>query len=149
MCSDELTIYGAKGSTAETYAQENSIAFVEADGPLTTITEGNIVYRIVGNKVVVAEWLGTDREAVVVPEKTTNGSVLYKFATEAFYQKKITAINIPSTVTTIDKRVFWNCYNLEQVDLPAELKSIGSYVLQYCYALQDVTIPSGTRNTFD
>jgi len=53
----------------------------------------------------------------------------------------ITAVTIPSTVTSIGKGAFRNCSALEKVDIPDGVTSIGHGAFSGCSALVTVVIP--------
>ena len=45
---------------------------------------------------------------------------------------------LPSTLKTISRGVFWNCFSLEEIHIPASVKTIGEYSFYYCKSLKHV-----------
>jgi hypothetical protein len=51
-------------------------------------------------------------------------------------------VALPSSVNTISKNAFQNCFSLTAAVLPRGLKSISPYVFNQCSQLRVVTIPA-------
>ncbi len=56
---------------------------------------------------------------------------------------ELTAIDIPSVVTSIGNSAFYGCAALASVSLPDGLKSIGSYAFDNCTSLTSISLPDG------
>lgn len=54
----------------------------------------------------------------------------------------MTSMNIPSTVTTIGERAFYDCASLSSVIIPEGVTSLAKSVFEKCFGMQSVTIPS-------
>ena len=54
---------------------------------------------------------------------------------------------IPSSVTSIGGRAFYNCSGLTSVTIPNSVTSIGNYAFQYCSSLTSVTVENPTPIT--
>lgn len=68
---------------------------------------------------------------------TKDGTVLVQYATG----KAATVFRIPEGVTTIGKRAFTSCANLQQVVIPASVVSIGEEAFFLCAGLTKIVIP--------
>ena len=65
----------------------------------------------------------------------------------AFYGcGRVTAVTLPSSVTTIGARAFKDCTALTGVRLPEGLTAIGSYAFYRCSALSSITVPASVRS---
>ena len=115
------------------------------------------VERIARNALTCAEEL---RRITIPPTVKEIGE-------KAFAKTKITEVDIPEGVTTLEEYTFQYCENLQRVTLPQSLKtiklaalshcgyselviphavtSIGDYAFDYCERLKTVTIGSGVR----
>jgi hypothetical protein len=49
---------------------------------------------------------------------------------------------LPSTVTTIKYKAFYNCMKISSVSIPSSVTSIGNYAFQNCFDLTSINIPS-------
>ena len=54
----------------------------------------------------------------------------------------LTSVNIPDTVTTIDKYAFSDCTGLTSISLPANLTTIGDSAFSDCTGLTSITLPA-------
>lgn len=76
--------------------------------------------------------------------KVKSGTKL--IAVQAFeYCDKLTAVELPAGLTTINPYAFWYCSNLERINLPSSLKIIGYCAFGECSALNGVTLPGSLR----
>lgn len=58
------------------------------------------------------------------------------------YQKEITSVSLPSNLTKIGTRAFWQCSNLVSITLPNSLTDIGEMAFWKCSSLASITLPS-------
>ena len=117
-----------------------------------------------GSLVVTAEFLPTHQYkitalgvitaysgpggAVAVPA-TVNNITVTGIGIEAFKnQTTITAITLPTTVTTIEEAAFFGCGGLTAVTFtaPAQLQKIGAKAFQDCAALTGIAIPDAVTS---
>ena len=63
----------------------------------------------------------------------------------AFAECALVEIEIPSSVTYIDKSAFNNCYFLESISLP-RVREVGYGAFAYCLSLERVTLGAGVRS---
>ena len=59
---------------------------------------------------------------------------------------ELTAIDIPSVVTSIGNSAFYGCAALASVSLPEELQSIGIYAFYGCTSLTSISLPDGLQS---
>ena len=58
----------------------------------------------------------------------------------------LTNINIPNTVTTIDRYAFYNCSGLTSLTIPNSVTTIGQSAFSSCYGLTSLTIPNSVTD---
>lgn len=75
-------------------------------------------------------------------DKVVLPSTLRTIGSRAFYETRLTSIDIPKGVTSIKDYAFYNSQKLEKADLPDSLTSIGEYAFNRCFSLQSVKIPA-------
>lgn len=71
------------------------------------------------------------------------GSSADTAALKGIIDRSITAITIPSDVTSIGNYVFESCASLTSVDMPSGLTSIGQCAFFDCRSLANIDIPTG------
>lgn len=54
---------------------------------------------------------------------------------------EVTSIALPSTISSIGDRAFYDCQNLTSINLPKGITSIGRYTFMYCPKLASIDIP--------
>ena len=94
----------------------------------------------------VTGYNGTDTN-VIMPRKYLGKSVA-KIGNNAFYNKAITKVDIPSSVTSIGNSAFSNCRSLTSVTFSgnSQLQTIGSRAFEYCFSLASMTIGDGVTS---
>ena len=63
--------------------------------------------------------------------------------------KKVRAVRIASSVTSIDSSAFFACYTLQYVTISSSVTNIGVAAFYRCYSLRGMTIPSGVTSLLD
>ena len=64
-----------------------------------------------------------------------------KIGFSAFLSSSMTSIQIPNSVTSIDRMAFQSCSNLSSIEIPNSVRSIGTYAF-FCSGLKSVTLPN-------
>lgn len=80
-----------------------------------------------------------DEDIVEIPSVISEKTVTV-IGEEAFKNKKLLAVNIPNTVTTIENRAFEGCKNLLELVIPDSVTTIKTYAFQSCISLRSVVI---------
>lgn len=86
----------------------------------------------------ISYYNGTSEE-VILP-KTHDGKPVTIIGAEAFYNKNITSIVIPNSITQIGYGAFRNCKKLVTVDIPDSVTSIGNSAFYGCSELSEITL---------
>ncbi len=123
----------------------------------------DFAYTADGGEVTITEYIGTS-EHVLIPD-TIDGLPVTALADKAFYEKHVTTVVVPDSVTEIGDLCFSgdnylvsltlpdelaelpyaaleSCFRLMDFNLPKELKKISGSALQYNYYLTHLTLPS-------
>ncbi len=80
--------------------------------------------------------------SVVIPAEV-NGLPVKEIGREVFYQfTTLESVEIPDSVTVIEKFAFDSCYNLKEIEFPDSLTYIGHYAFNYCISLTSIKIPN-------
>lgn len=83
---------------------------------------------------------------VTIPSTVINEGITYsviEIASHAFYNcNKITSVNIPEGVKTIDNYSFANCSRIQTISLPNSLETIAGRAFMECVKLQNISLPS-------
>lgn len=118
-------------------------------------------------EVTITDYTGT-REHVLIPSEI-GGFPVTALADRAFYEKHVTTVVVPDSVTEIGDLCFSgdnylvsltlpvglaelsygaleSCYSLMDFDLPKGLKTIGAGALQSIFYLTHLTIPAGVTD---
>lgn len=118
-------------------------------------------------EVTITDYTGT-REHVLIPSEI-DGQPVTALADKAFYEKHVTTVVVPDSVTEIGDLCFSgdnylvsltlpdglaelsygaleSCYSLLDFDLPKGLKTIGEGALQAIFYLTHLTIPAGVTD---
>lgn len=117
-----LTIYGEKGTAAETCACNARVGFIEADR------------WIKGNRLVA--YFGKSSKVIISDKIETIGFRAFQYAPH------VSSVEIPHSVGYIDSEAFMGC-KLEAVKIPAGVKALGSRVFKDCSELKCVTFENG------
>ena len=63
----------------------------------------------------------------------------------AFAGEKISKIQLPEGIHTIEANAFEGCWDLENVNIPDTVTEIGNCCFQYCWSLESICIPDSVR----
>ena len=172
-CPADLTIHGYAGSYAETYANENGIAFAalgggepeEPEEPETPAYTYVIDYNFTAT---ITGYTGTETELVLPEElggypvgsigsyafenrtdltKITLPSTLGRIGVGAFAGcTGLTEMTIPEGVKEIADSAFWGCTGLQEIEFPGSVTSIGGFAFASCSGLTKATIPANVTS---
>ena len=127
----------------------------------------DFAYTAENGEVTITDYTGT-REHVLIPSEI-GGFPVTALADKAFYEKHVTTVVVPDSVTEIGDLCFSgdnylvsltlpdglaelsygaleSCYSLLDFDLPKGLKTIGTGALQSIFYLTHLTIPAGVTD---
>lgn len=116
----------------------------------TIIRSGNKKYKITATgKSRAVEFLNTTATgAVDIPSKLMINSNAYPvkaIAAKAFFQnKKITSVNVPSSVTTIGTNAFYGASRLKKVTGMTGVSTVGKNAFNSCVSLTQIGNKAGT-----
>ncbi len=133
---NNLSIHGYNATAAETYANENGIAFVSLGKvPMVVVASGefgeSLSWALGDTGVLIISGAGD------MPNYTGTNTPWYK------YNDKITSVVISSGVTSVGNASFYFCDKLEEVVIADSVTSIGRYAFSSCEKLASITIGSG------
>ncbi len=92
------------------------------------VSDGLFYLVMPNNTVTVTGGNGYDGE-LTIPATVTNNGVTYSvtgISSNAFSGSGIVALNLPSTLTTIGEKAFYNCNGLTSLTIPENVTSIGA-----------------------
>ncbi len=136
-----LTLYGYKGSTAETYAAENAHNFSILDGSSEPEAPERVVVST-GDCGETLTWtLYKDGELVINGEGAMynwnwNGSPWVS------YRTTVHTVTLPKGITSIGNHAFQSFTNLRNCVIPEGVTHIGKYAFTVCNELRSITIPA-------
>lgn len=127
----------------------------------------DFAYTADGGEVTITDYIGTS-EHVLIPD-AIDGLPVTALGHRAFYEKTVTTVVVPDSVTEIGDLCFSgdnylvsltlpdglaelsygaleSCYSLLDFDLPKGLKTIGEGALQSIFYLTHLTIPAGVTD---
>jgi hypothetical protein len=167
---DLLTIYGGQNSTAEQYADANSIIFSIYDVDTGGSSGGNsgdtgssdftidngvlTAYNGYGGSITIPDTVSSIGDSVfkdsdsitdvTIPQSVTSiGDSAFAGCTA------LTAVTISSGVQTLGDSAFADCSNLTAVSLPGSVTSIGDNAFSGCAALANATVLSAAAKIGD
>lgn len=103
----------------------------------------DFTYEFEDGEAIITGYIGTDLE-IVVPD-TIEERPVTTIGNEAFIGYDMKSIYIPSSVTTIEGRAFYNCTLLSEVDFNEGITKIHDNAFGNCEKLSDVTLPDSIR----
>ena len=67
---------------------------------------------------------------------------LLKITNSAFMESKLIALSIPSTVTSIGRNAFYNCYELTELNIPDSVITMDEQCFMNCVKLKHLRLPA-------
>lgn len=94
-------------------------------------------------EVTITDYTGT-REHVLIPSEI-GGFPVTALADKAFYEKHVTTVVVPDSVTEIGEACFSGDNYLVSLTLPDGLAELPPIALESCYSLMDFELPKGLK----
>lgn len=94
-------------------------------------------------EVTITDYTGT-REHVLIPSEI-DGQPVTALADKAFYEKHVTTVVVPDSVTEIGDLCFSGDNYLVSLTLPDELAELSYAALESCFRLMDFDLPQGLK----
>ncbi|MDE7107062.1 MAG: leucine-rich repeat protein, partial [Clostridiales bacterium] len=115
-------------------------------------TEYDLSDNIYGDVDLYAKWdIKKDIKRQLAPFRYARNA--FGYTVTGVVDNSVSALTVPSVVTSIDPKAFSNCYNLVSVTMHDGVDYIGQYAFQNCEKLKSVTLPSSLEGieeyTFD
>lgn len=142
---EEMVIYGAPDSAAESYAQENGIRFAEIGEEAPALSP--FEYTIGTEGIVITGW--SENEAELVIPETIKDLPVIEIGQQAFENRTaLETVILPDTVTVVGNYAFFGCTNLRSVTLNEGLLQISQEAFAET-ALEETVLPSSLRSIAD
>lgn len=103
----------------------------------------DFAYTTENGEVTITDYTGT-REHVLIPSEI-GGFPVTALADKAFYEKHVTTVVVPDSVTEIGDLCFSGDNYLVSLTLPDGLAELSYGVLESCYSLMDFELPKGLK----
>ena len=101
-------------------------------------------YQVTDEGIVIQKYTGMDPNPRI--EREYNGIPVIKIGQFAFekciYLEKL---DIPESITHIEKGAFYGCQHLTSITLPNSVKRIGDYAFSGCSCLTTITVPNNVK----
>lgn len=103
----------------------------------------DFAYTADGGEVTITDYTGTS-EHVLIPD-AIDGLPVTALADKAFYEKAVTTVVVPDSVTEIGDLCFSGDNYLVSLTLPDELAELSYAALESCFRLMDFDLPQGLK----
>lgn len=103
----------------------------------------DFAYTADGGEVTITDYVGTS-EHVLIPD-TIDGLPVTALADKAFYEKHVTTVVVPDSVTQIGDLCFSGDNYLVSLKLPDGLAELPYGALESCFRLIDFDLPQGLK----
>lgn len=103
----------------------------------------DFAYTTENGEVTITDYTGT-REHVLIPSEI-GGFPVTALADKAFYEKHVTTVVVPDSVTEIGEACFSGDNYLVSLTLPDGLAELPPIALESCYSLMDFELPKGLK----
>lgn len=103
----------------------------------------DFAYTADGGEVTITDYVGTS-EHVLIPD-TIDGLPVTALADKAFYEKHVTTVVVPDSVTEIGDLCFSGDNYLVSLKLPDGLAELPYGALESCFRLIDFDLPQGLK----
>ena len=103
----------------------------------------DFAYTADGGEVTITDYIGTSEHVLIPPE--IDGQPVTALADKAFYEKHVTTVVVPDSVTEIGAACFSGDNYLVSLTLPDELAELPPASLESCFRLMDFDLPQGLK----
>lgn len=103
----------------------------------------DFAYTADGGEVTITDYIGTS-EHVLIPD-AIDGLPVTALGHRAFYEKTVTTVVVPDSVTEIGAACFSGDNYLVSLTLPDGLAELPPIALESCYSLMDFELPKGLK----
>lgn len=103
----------------------------------------DFAYAADGGEVTITDYIGTS-EHVLIPD-AIDGLPVTALGHRAFYEKTVTTVVVPDSVTEIGDLCFSGDNYLVSLTLPDGLAELSYGALESCYSLMDFELPKGLK----
>ena len=110
-----------------------------------------LYYQVLSAQAKTCELIGASVNVtgkVTIPS-TVNGHTVTSVGYQAFYDynynRGITEVVLPNTLTNIGNSAFYYCKELKSINLPEGLTNIGNHAFYNCGKLENITLPSSLK----
>lgn len=141
LLSHLVTIYGYRGSYAETYASEMALPFVAMDE-----VYGDFKYKTIDqHNVEIVKYTGK-KTTVIIPDEI-DGIPVTSIGNMAFYRQTFMSnVIFPSNLKKIGDDVFASCRSLDEIVVPDGVIHIGDSAFDSCEKLIRAFVPSSVTS---
>ena len=134
------TTYGSTGSGYSSYSDKPAYYGYSAFANITTSFDVELGENVISIPMYIFYGC-TGLKSITIAESAQIASI----GTSAFYNcEALTALTIPSMVTTIGDGAFSGCKVLASITIPSSVTSIGNSVFNGCTGLTSLTLIDGT-----
>lgn len=136
---ENFIVYGYTNTEASVYCLENSLTFIEISEQLPYFYYEFYFNNETGMVEISISYVDKNFVGSFKLPSSYNGITISKIGESAFEDCNfITEIILPETIKTIDKRAFYNCENLVNINLE-NVTSIGESAFANCINLKEVS----------
>lgn len=109
-----------------------------------TLTSGAFSYKVLEDDTIKITDFDDSVTEVEIPAEI-DGKKVTAIGNKAFFNAKITSVNIPDSVVSIGDEAFYECKNLVSVSIPDGVVSIGGSTFYECRKLDSISIPDSVN----
>lgn len=106
----------------------------------------DFAYTADGGEVTITDYIGTSEHVLIPPE--IDGQPVTALADKAFYEKHVTTVVVPDSVTEIGTACFSGDNYLVSLKLPDGLKRLPPASLESCMRLYDFDLPQSLEKIY-
>ncbi|WP_197144895.1 leucine-rich repeat domain-containing protein [Lysinibacillus sphaericus] len=138
------SVYASSGDENDTVASRNlEDESIQKDDENKPKPEDAFITKDLGNGVaIIKHYFGIAKDYIIIPSEI-GGKQVIEIGRGAFSDKKLTSVEIPSSVITIGELAF-SSNKLTSVDIPSNVRTIGQSAF-YNNQLTSVKIPEGVK----